>query len=154
MALGVHSEPLMLGKTLLAALLAAIAAQAENRAEARTTFGMASFLDESPIRHFEVGGSVRVYLTRRLSVGPEFLYMRAGSRDQDYLLMASAALDLRKPNARVAPYLTGGVGILWNRQIVGTGPYVASTTAWAAGNRSQDLPHEAVVCRTRSAPRD
>jgi hypothetical protein len=123
----------MLRRILLAALVTA-AGRAETPGEARATIGMASFLDESPVRHFEAGASVRIYLTRRLSAGPEFLYMRNGPRDQGFLLTPAVTFDLRRASARAAPYLTGGAGVLWSRQVAGTGgPHTAASTAWAAG---------------------
>ena len=62
------------------------------KVEAKLVLGGASFADPS-IPHGIVGGAVRVYLTRRLSVEPEFLYMRHDRHDQDYFLQVNAAYE-------------------------------------------------------------
>ena len=43
------------------------------RAEVKATFGSAIFGDD--IEHKLVGGAVRVYVTKRLSIEPEYLYL-------------------------------------------------------------------------------
>src|SRR5687767_10032601 len=67
------------------------------KAEVKATFGGAAFDETS---HSVFGGSARFYVTRRLSVEPEFLYMRNSSRDQDYLLQPNVAFDLADPTGR------------------------------------------------------
>ncbi|MDQ5846856.1 MAG: porin family protein [Acidobacteriota bacterium] len=82
------------------------------KAEIKATFGGASF-DEVP--HSVVGGSIRIYVTRRLSVEPEFLYMRYSQRDQDYVFQPSVAYDITDPTKRFVPYVIGGAGVLHHR---------------------------------------
>lgn len=117
----------------LVVLLLTVAACAQNRVEVRATFGQAAFLDESLLNHTLAGGSARFYLTRRLSVEPEFLYLRASRRDQDWMFVPSVALDLRRPGGRVTPYVIGGLGPLWTRQLTGAGYYTSVTATWNGG---------------------
>jgi hypothetical protein len=79
------------------------------KAEVKATFGGAAFEETS---HSVFGGSARFYVTRRLSVEPEFLYMRNSSRDQDYLLQPNVAFDLADPTGRFVPYVIGGAGVI------------------------------------------
>lgn len=85
------------------------------RAEVRGTVGFADFTEFGELRHTVVGGSLRLYLTRRLSVEPELLYMRRNRQDEDYVIVPHIAFDLRDPRARVVPYVIGGVGLLHHR---------------------------------------
>ena len=85
------------------------------RVEVKATFGASGFGDELEYPHVVAGGSVRFYLTRRLSVGPELLYMRRSRDDQDYLFVPSVAYDLTDPRKRAVPSLIGGVGAYQRR---------------------------------------
>ena len=85
------------------------------RAEVRGTVGFADFTEFGELRHTVVGGSLRLYLTRRLSIEPELLYMRRNTQDEDYVIVPHVAFDLRDPRERVVPYVIGGVGLLHHR---------------------------------------
>jgi hypothetical protein len=63
--------------TLLVILLFAASAQAQQkpRPEVKATAGWVGFIDENWIDHKIVGGSARFYLTPRIGVEPEILYM-------------------------------------------------------------------------------
>ncbi len=67
------------------------------------------FLDEPA--QITGGGSLRLYLTRRFSVGPEFLYSR-GSDFEQLWFVPNVAFDLSGSRKRVTPYLIGGIGYL------------------------------------------
>ena len=99
---------------VLAFLLSAAPVQAQGgkgAIEGHLTIGPAWFLDEDFPAHLTVGGSLRAFLTDRLSVEPEFLYLRESASDQDYLLTASVAYDLARSGRRAIPYVMGGAGI-------------------------------------------
>ena len=111
---------LFLTAVLMLLSLTPIAAQDHEvtppKAEIRLTVGASGFTsDDGRIPHGLAGGSVRIYVNRRFSVEPEFLYMRNSIDDQDYLAQQSFAYDLAGPNARFVPYLVAGVGILHHR---------------------------------------
>jgi hypothetical protein len=86
------------------------------KAEARLTVGASGFTsDDGRIPHGVAGVSLRVYVTRRVSVEPEFLYMRHSADDQDYLTQVSVAYDLAEPTKPVVPYVIAGLGVLHHR---------------------------------------
>jgi hypothetical protein len=101
--------------SLLVLLLHASTALAQSarrgQFEVRGLGGYSTFIDESSQNHFVAGGSGHYYITRRLSVGPEFLYMYHNESDQDVTASAHAAWDFRG-NRRVQPYVAGRVGVL------------------------------------------
>lgn len=83
------------------------------KAEIKVMGGISTFgngLDNN-LRHTIVGGSLRIYVTRRLSVEPEVLYMRRSDHDRDYVFTPHLAYDLNDPTKRFVPYLIAGVGI-------------------------------------------
>ena len=81
-------------------------------AEVRGTIGYTTFLDEAPQHHLLTGGSVRIYVTRRLSVEPEFLFLYRSERDKDIIAWPQIAYDFADPGSRVIPYVIGGVGLM------------------------------------------
>ena len=125
------SRPLAAAALVLFCFFPARAQQADDltppKVEARATFGASGFGDEIEYPHVVAGGSVRFYLTRRLSVGPELLYMRHSADDQDYLFTPAVAYDLTDPRKRAVPYIIGGVGAFQHR-----GRFGSSPTTWSA----------------------
>jgi hypothetical protein len=79
--------------------------------EVRGLAGYSTFIDESFQDHFVAGGSGHYYLTRRFSVGPEFLAMYRPGFDHDITAAAHFAWDF-KGNSRVQPYVAGQLGVL------------------------------------------
>jgi hypothetical protein len=109
------------------------------KAEVKGTAGGALF-GEGEVPHVLVGGSFRFYVTRRVSVEPEFLYLRHSENDEDYIVQPNVAVDLRQPNKTVVPYLIAGVGAIHHRATFhffdsNTGaprPFDISDTTWTA----------------------
>jgi hypothetical protein len=92
--------------------------------------GASAFLDEEiPFDHFNVGGSVRFGLTKRLSVEPQFLYLNGPRSDRDYTITANVSYDfLTTP--RYSVYVVGGAGLLHHtEQFLRVG---FSTNEWTA----------------------
>jgi hypothetical protein len=86
------------------------------KAEIKLTVGAADFgTNQGSIAHGLAGGSVRIYITRHLSVEPEFLYLRNSPDDQDYIIQPNVAYDLAGPTKRFVPYVIGGVGVIHHR---------------------------------------
>src|SRR5687768_9295287 len=86
------------------------------KAEVKFTAGGALFGD-GEIPHSIVGGSVRYYVTRRISIEPEFLFLYHSENDQDYIVQPNIAVDLRQTNKKVVPYVIAGVGAIHHRAI-------------------------------------
>jgi len=112
------------------------------KAEIKLTVGAAGFgTDQGSIPHGLAGGSVRIYVRKRLSIEPEFLYLRNSPIDQDYIIQPNVAYDLTDPTKKFVPYLVGGAGVIHHRgRFFGadftTGqPRVFDTsfTGWTAG---------------------
>jgi hypothetical protein len=79
-------------------------------------FGYAGFLvDEATLHHTILGGGARMFITSRLSVGPEFVYMKGPDLDRDLFFTGVVTVDLLPddPGVRrtLAPFLvvSGGV---------------------------------------------
>ena len=76
--------------------------------------GYAGFVDDATIDHAIAGASTRVYLTPRLAIGPEFVYMWGPGEDRDIFLTGNLTFDLLAPRdgrpRRVTPFLIAGGG--------------------------------------------
>lgn len=85
--------------------------------EAKFFAGVSTFSTtfSGDLRHTVVGGALRFYLTRRLSIEPEFMHMRRGAHDRDYVFTPHVAVDLADPRGRFVPYLLAGVGVEHHR---------------------------------------
>jgi len=80
------------------------------RVESKVIFGTVTFGED--IDHTTVGGAVRAYVTKRLSIETEYLYLRDGDNDQDHLVQPNVAYDFTDSTSRFVPYVIGGVGVL------------------------------------------
>lgn len=112
---------------------------ASQTAPARTMIevvgGYTGFFDDGgAIDHAVAGGGARFFVTRRLAVGPEVLYMRGPGQDKDVVITGSLSFDLRTdtPERRAIPYVIVNGGQLrhWGEYLPpgmssGTGPYIS-----------------------------
>lgn len=95
------------------------------RLEGKVMFGTAIFNED--LEHKVVGGAVRAYLTKRLSIEPEYLYLRHSDTDQDHLVQPNIAFDFTDPTKQVVAYGIAGVGALHHK-----GRFVGSDFATGA----------------------
>lgn len=80
--------------------------------EVKGILGDTVFLDDSAEHHLHVGGAVRFYVWKRLSIEPEFQYLR-GSRDHyDIVFLPNVAYDFASRTSQIVPYVIGGLGVL------------------------------------------
>lgn len=107
---------------MVAALFARpAAAQGRLPVALEVTSGWSGFLDESWIDHAIIGGAARIYLTPRLSIGPECVYMIGPGHDRDLFVMGNVTFDAYRQSGsgarRVSPYflVTGGYYLHRNR---------------------------------------
>ena len=127
---------------LMAACVTPLAAQPSQqltppKIEGKVMFGGATF---NEIDHTLVGGAVRVYVTKRLSIEPEYLYLRHSENDQDHIVQPNIAFDFTDPTKRFVAYGIAGVGVLYHqgrffgRDFVTGAPRVfdTSVTTWTA----------------------
>jgi hypothetical protein len=125
------SQPLLL--TLLLWTSPAFGEPLAGAMELRGTVGYSNFLDEEPLHHLVIGGSARFYVTNRLAVEPEFLFMYRSSRDIDFQVIPNVVFDFTKRESRFQPYAIGGVGLQRHRELTGTGYYWSNSWTGSAG---------------------
>ncbi len=79
--------------------------------EGRIFVGLGAFADAGWLNHSLLGGSVRYYVTRRIGIEPEVLYMVGSGTDRDVSIIPNVSFDFR-PGKPVRPYIVGGYGVL------------------------------------------
>lgn len=107
--------------TLLLSLAGVTPALAQSDAPARPlavlegSAGWAGFIDESIIHHAQVGAAARVYLSPRISLGPELQYMAGPRSDRDVMLTGNVMVDVLAPRPdrprRATPFVVVGAGL-------------------------------------------
>jgi hypothetical protein len=100
--------------------------------EVRFRIGGSWFLDEDLPTHLTVGGSLRAYLTKRLSVEPEYLHIRRSS-ERYSVALGNIAYDLADPAGRAVPYAMGGVGLFHSRTTLPGGGFSSNDLTFLGG---------------------
>lgn len=99
--------------------------------------GYAGFADDATIDHGIVGAAARVYVTPRVSIGPEFVYMRGPGSDRDLFLTGNLTFDILRPQAsrpaRVTPFLVAGGGFMEHSDRFGSSDFSSYEGAFTAG---------------------
>ena len=118
-------------KAFLGVILVACAGDATAQTDARPApaveflAGYAGFVDDATIDHTIWGGAARAYLTPRIAVGPELVYMKGPNRDRDLYLTGNLTFDVLPPRGgrprRVNTFLVAGGGFF--RHSDGFGPF-------------------------------
>jgi hypothetical protein len=128
------------GLALAAALTVAVPVDAQSirpPSSIEVLAGHAGFADEGTIEHSVFGGAGRIYLTPRISAGPEITYMRGPGDDRDWFFLGNVIVDFRSPRAgrppRVSPFVIAGAGFFTHSDRVGTGIYTSGEGTFAAG---------------------
>jgi hypothetical protein len=102
---------------LFAACITSLSAQAQQltrpKIEAKAIWGGVVFGEDND--HKTVGAAVRVYVTKRLSIEPEYLYLWHGENDQDQLFAPNVAWDFTDPRERFVVYGIAGGGVLHHK---------------------------------------
>ena len=97
--------------------------------------GYAGFVDDATIDHGVIGGSARFYLSPRISVGPEIVYMRGPADDRDLFFTGNLTFDVLTPgpDRRVTPFLVAGGGLFRGSYSIGPQPFSYLEGAFTAG---------------------
>jgi hypothetical protein len=97
--------------------------------------GHAGFVDDATRHHAVVGGAVRWYLSPRVSVGPEVVFMPGPDGDRNLMATGNVTFDIRQPGAgrRVTPFLVAGGGLFHHRARFGTQTFASGEGAFTAG---------------------
>jgi len=114
------------------ALLCASAVAADPLELLATTGYHRAYLDE--IGGFASGGALRIPLTRRLAIRPEFL-VSSEHKYRHFMFLGSATFDFTNPDNHVAGYLAGGAGVLETIEKRFTYTYVSPTFTGGVGVR-------------------
>jgi len=122
--------------TLIIACATPLCAQSQQltrpKVEGKVIFGTADFIavDDTDLQHTLVGAAVRVYVTKRLSIEPEYVYLRRSANDQDQILQPNVAFDFTDPTKRLVAYGIAGAGVLYHKSRYFAGE--TSFTTWTA----------------------
>ena len=99
--------------------------------------GYAGFVDDATIDHTIFGGAARVYLTPRVAIGPELVYMRGPDFDRDLFLTGNLTFDVLGPVAgrprRVTPFLVAGGGLMQHNNRFGVNDFTSYDGAFTGG---------------------
>lgn len=130
----------ILTSTTLAALLGSAAqagAQTRPAPAVELSAGHAEFVDDASIPHDVIGAAARWYVTPRIALGPELVYMVGPRQDRDLVLTGNLTFDVRRPAApergRIEPYLIGGAGWFRHRNRFGRETFVSNEGAVTGG---------------------
>ena len=117
---------------LLGTGTASYAQESASRLAIDISGGYAAFVDEAPIDHLTLGGGMRWRLTPKVSVGPEFVFMRGPDDDRDIFLTGKVIVDFM-PDRLVSPYFVADGGAMLHGDRFYSGPYWSSEGALSAG---------------------
>jgi hypothetical protein len=132
-------RPALLALAFVLIAGSAFAQPAEPRPAPAVEFlaGYAGFVDDATIDHSIFGAAGRVYLTPRLAVGPELVYMRGPDSDRDLFLTGNLTFDLLSPRQgqprRVTPFILAGGGFFQHRDRVGSFSFTSYEGALTGG---------------------
>ena len=120
--------------TFLASFVAIIASAGPARAQGRpaplveVVVGSSGFVDEVFDYFLTIGAGARWFVTPRLAIGPEVVYMKGADDASNLTVTGNLTFDFIRdePGRRVVPYLAVGGGYLRQKTLVGGGP--GSTT--------------------------
>jgi len=129
----------LLGLGLLLTAGKALAQSTETRPGPAVEFlvGYAGFVDDATIDHVIVGTAARVYLTPRIAIGPEFVYMRGPNSDRDLFLTGNLTFDVLPPRdgrpPQLTPFLVAGGGFFQHSDRFGVSTFTSYEGAFTAG---------------------
>lgn len=134
---GAFTRLVIAALALLAPPTVGIAA-AQNRPPLAAEFaaGWVGFADDGIVSEAMAGGGARWYLSPRIAIGPEVIYVD-GTNHSHLVVTGNVTWDLfAPPNSRpgeVTPFLVGGVGVFRTRESFFTGPFTSNEGAFTAG---------------------
>lgn len=121
---------------LVAPLADLAAAQDRPGSTVELAAGWVGFADDGVVSESLVGGAARWYLSPRISLGPEVVYIH-GSNHSHLMVTGNVTWDLLSPtngrSPRVTPFVVAGGGLFQTRQTFFTGAFTSSEGAFTAG---------------------
>jgi hypothetical protein len=100
--------------------------------------GHAGFIDESFVDHAVFGASGRIHLSRRISIGPEVVFMRGPRFDRDLFVTGNLTFDFLTPpfearKGTVNAFLVTGAGLMRHSDRFGPTTFTSSEGAVTGG---------------------
>jgi hypothetical protein len=113
-----------------------VSAQEKPRPELEVSAGLVGFADDGIVNEGMIGGAGRVYLSPRVSVGPEIVFI-SGDGHSHLVLTGNVSWDLLAPDAgrprAVAPFVVAGAGLFQTRETFFADPFTSREGAFTAG---------------------
>jgi hypothetical protein len=123
---------LVIAAAIVLAIGSTVAAQDRPRAAVEAVGGWAGFVDEATINHGIFGGAARWYLSPRVSVGPELVYMIGPGSDRDLFLTGNVTFDLFRDRP-VTPFFVAGGGFMRHSEDFGFRKFSSTEGAFTGG---------------------
>jgi hypothetical protein len=126
----------------------AAAAQNVPTPAAELSIGWVGFADDGIVSETMVGGTVRFYLTPRVSVGPEVVYIK-GSSHSHLMVTGNVTYDVLEPvrgrPRLVTPYLVAGGGVFQTRDEFRGETFKSNEGAFTAGGGLRAVAEDRVI---------
>ena len=126
----------------------AAAAQNVPAPAAELSIGWVGFADDGIVSETMVGGTVRFYLTPRVSVGPEVVYIK-GSGHSHLMVTGNVTYDVLEPvrgrPRLVTPYLVAGGGVFQTRDEFRGETFKSNEGAFTAGGGLRAVAEERLI---------
>lgn len=134
--------------TLAGPLTRQAAAQDRPPPVAEIAGGALLFADDGVVTEPYAGGALRVYVTPRLSVGPEIAAV-SGRNHSHTILTGNLTFDVRAPlhgqPRRVTPFVVAGAGVFTTRERFSHSTFTSSEGAFTAGGGLRGWVSDKVV---------
>lgn len=126
----------------------AAAAQNVPAPAAELSIGWVGFADDGIVSETMVGGTVRFYLTPRVSVGPEVVYIK-GSGHSHLMVTGNVTYDVLEPvrgrPRLVTPYLVAGGGVFQTRDEFRGETFKSNEGAFTAGGGLRAVAEDRLI---------
>lgn len=133
---------------MLLAMAPTAAAQERPAPAVDVEFAWYGFPDDGIVSEIGLGGDLRWYVSPRVSIGPELIYI-AGSNHSHFVATGNLTWDIRSPKNGVAasttPYLVIGGGMFQTRETFFRGPYTHTEGAFTAGGGVRSAVNQRVT---------
>jgi hypothetical protein len=125
----------MIGISLASVMLATpitVAAQDRPAPVAEFALGWVGFADDGIVSEALVGGAARFYISPRLGVGPEVVYL-AGPNHSHLVVTGDLTFDFLSPDHGVTPFLIVGGGLFQTYESFPSGGFTSNEGAFTFG---------------------
>ena len=145
-----HHRAAIVGLLVLLAgpMVGNAAAQDRPAPAAEIALGWVGFADDGIVGETLVGGAARWYVSPRIGIGPEVIYLH-GDNHSHLVLTGNLTWDLVNPSngraRQVVPFLVVGGGVFQTRETFFNGPFTSNEGAFTAGGGIRALIGETMT---------